>query len=453
MDSIVPSLNSLPVGFRFRPTEEELVNHYLKPKLLHDNVPTSIIPVFDLCKVEPWEVPGMSEIKSDEEWFFFNPVCYKYQNSKRVDRGTKCGFWKPTGNERYIRARGTNNVIGAKKTLVFYEGCTSDGSKSNWVIHEYYVKDLEESQKTYVLCRLMKKDNIKSRGKVDALTSDEGESSAHNQATVTKGGIDALVSDEGEPSRNMGSDIENQATPEGISYVDTLPEMDMVTMFKAREQAEYLPAIPQSPIAVDQEASFTNSTFPNACFRNEDTSFETTQMEEFLNSIMADENFVFDEESVLTFANGSPQLESSKRVYFESSDIEANAEVIFEMADNLVDSSTECNEHLKSSELRASKIIKSSHGAVHSVPCHLPSIHKANQEINESTTFQDDLYGVEASSCDSTVDKPLEINCIEISSSSTLRRCKNQRRSQKQKKVSSNVASCLGVRKSREFEN
>ncbi|KAK7294566.1 hypothetical protein RJT34_17455 [Clitoria ternatea] len=335
MDSIVPSLNSLPVGFRFKPSEEELVNHYLKRKLLHDDVPTRIIPVFNLCKVEPWEVPGMSEIKSDEEWFFFSPVCYKYQNGKRVDRETNCGYWKATGKERYIRARRTNNVIGAKKTFVFYEGCVSDRSKSNWVIHEYYVEDLEENQKTFVLCRLKKKDNIKSKGKVDALTSDEGEPNGHNQAAVTKGGIDAVVSDEGQPSRNMGSDNENQATPEGISYLDTLPETDMETMFQARDQAVYLPPIPQSPIVIDQEASFTNSTTPYAYFRNENnflqTLFEIAQQEEFLNSIMADENFVFNEESVQTFANSSTQLESSKRVYFESSDTEANAEVVSEM--------------------------------------------------------------------------------------------------------------------------
>lgn len=53
----------MPVGFRFRPTDEELVNYYLKHKLLADDFPVHIIPEIDLCKVEPWDVPGNANTK------------------------------------------------------------------------------------------------------------------------------------------------------------------------------------------------------------------------------------------------------------------------------------------------------------------------------------------------------------------------------------------------------
>ncbi|TKY64172.1 NAC domain-containing protein 14 [Spatholobus suberectus] len=46
------------VGLGFRPTDEELVDFYLKHKLLHDDPGVLIIPEIDLCDVEPWEVPG-----------------------------------------------------------------------------------------------------------------------------------------------------------------------------------------------------------------------------------------------------------------------------------------------------------------------------------------------------------------------------------------------------------
>lgn len=34
----------LPIGYRFRPTDEELILHYLKPKLLSFPFPSSVIP-------------------------------------------------------------------------------------------------------------------------------------------------------------------------------------------------------------------------------------------------------------------------------------------------------------------------------------------------------------------------------------------------------------------------
>lgn len=51
-------LESLPLGFRFRPTDEELVNHYLKSKINGRTHLVEVIPEVDVCKFEPWELPG-----------------------------------------------------------------------------------------------------------------------------------------------------------------------------------------------------------------------------------------------------------------------------------------------------------------------------------------------------------------------------------------------------------
>ena len=80
------------------------------------------------------------------EWFFFSPVDFKYSNSKRVNRTTKCGFWKPTGKDREIRSLDTDTLIATKKTLVYYKGRVSRGVKSNWIIHEYHAVTVHESQ-------------------------------------------------------------------------------------------------------------------------------------------------------------------------------------------------------------------------------------------------------------------------------------------------------------------
>lgn len=49
----------LPPGFRFHPTDEELVVHYLKKKANSAPLPVAIIAEVDLYKFDPWELPGI----------------------------------------------------------------------------------------------------------------------------------------------------------------------------------------------------------------------------------------------------------------------------------------------------------------------------------------------------------------------------------------------------------
>lgn len=49
----------LPVGFRFRPTDEELLLHYLKRKVLSASLPALFIPELDVFETDPWSLPGV----------------------------------------------------------------------------------------------------------------------------------------------------------------------------------------------------------------------------------------------------------------------------------------------------------------------------------------------------------------------------------------------------------
>jgi hypothetical protein len=49
----------LPPGFRFHPTDEELVAYYLKRKISGRHIEFDVIGVVDLYKCEPWDLPGI----------------------------------------------------------------------------------------------------------------------------------------------------------------------------------------------------------------------------------------------------------------------------------------------------------------------------------------------------------------------------------------------------------
>ncbi|KAL8532274.1 hypothetical protein ACS0TY_008756 [Phlomoides rotata] len=153
---------SLPPGFRFHPTDEELVAYYLKRKINGRKIDLEIIPEIDLYKCEPWDLPGKSLLPSkDLEWYFFSPRDRKYPNGSRTNRATKAGYWKATGKDRKVNSQ--MRSVGMKKTLVYYRGRAPHGARTDWVMHEYRLDDRECDtpssglQDAYALCRVFKK--------------------------------------------------------------------------------------------------------------------------------------------------------------------------------------------------------------------------------------------------------------------------------------------------------
>lgn len=59
MESIELLSHQLPPGFRFHPTDEELINAYLKKKITSSMTQfTSIIADINIYKYNPWDLPG-----------------------------------------------------------------------------------------------------------------------------------------------------------------------------------------------------------------------------------------------------------------------------------------------------------------------------------------------------------------------------------------------------------
>ncbi|MED6170204.1 NAC domain-containing protein [Stylosanthes scabra] len=151
----------LPPGFRFHPTDEELVMHYLCRKCTSQVIAVPIIAEIDLYKYDPWELPGMASY-GEKEWYFFSPRDRKYPNGSRPNRAAGTGYWKATGADKPI---GQPKPVGIKKALVFYSGKAPKGDKTNWIMHEYRLADVDRSIRKknslrlddWVLCRIYNK--------------------------------------------------------------------------------------------------------------------------------------------------------------------------------------------------------------------------------------------------------------------------------------------------------
>ncbi|KAL8547969.1 hypothetical protein ACS0TY_007311 [Phlomoides rotata] len=132
--------DTLPPGFRFHPSDEELVCHYLYKKIANEEVQIGTLEEIDLHICEPWQLPDVAKLNSNE-WYFFSFRDRKYATGFRTNRATTSGYWKATGKDRSIVNSRTLQVVGMRKTLVFYKSRAPNGIKSGWIMHEFRVEN------------------------------------------------------------------------------------------------------------------------------------------------------------------------------------------------------------------------------------------------------------------------------------------------------------------------
>ncbi|XP_074574288.1 NAC domain-containing protein 92-like [Curcuma longa] len=154
----------LPPGFRFHPKDEEIILHYLTPKIVNLSFTSTAIGDVDLNKCEPWQLRSKAKMQGEKEMYFFFHKDRKYPTGMRTNRATESGYWKATGKDKEIFKAKTTALIGMKKTLVFYKGRAPRGEKTNWVMHEFRLEgqhllpNLPKSSKDeWVVCRVMHK--------------------------------------------------------------------------------------------------------------------------------------------------------------------------------------------------------------------------------------------------------------------------------------------------------
>ncbi|KAK9069186.1 hypothetical protein SSX86_013302 [Deinandra increscens subsp. villosa] len=161
-------------GFRFYPTEEELISFYLKRKIepgtniLKQSI-DRVIPQLHVYDFYPWDLPqyvGEHCQGDTEQCFFFLPRQEKEARGGRPSRLTSSGYWKATGSLSIVYSSG-NRAIGIKRTMVFYNGRVPSGRKTKWKMNEYKAFQDESSNSKrkpklmgeFSLCRIYVKTN------------------------------------------------------------------------------------------------------------------------------------------------------------------------------------------------------------------------------------------------------------------------------------------------------
>ncbi|CAA6672159.1 unnamed protein product [Spirodela intermedia] len=166
--------HSLPPGFRFHPTDEELLLHYLVHKVSDSGFTGRAIADVDLNRCEPWDLPGKD---GGEGVVLLQPAGQEVPTGVRRNRATEAGYWKTTGKDKEIFSGATSlELVGMKKTL-----------KTNWVMHEYRLLPKSTSKNRndeWVVCRLFKK---RSEVKKSPTNQSRLGMTAHAMSLGTKG--------------------------------------------------------------------------------------------------------------------------------------------------------------------------------------------------------------------------------------------------------------------------
>ncbi|KAL5058919.1 hypothetical protein RYX36_030523 [Vicia faba] len=256
---MVTPQSNLPPGFRFHPTDAELILHYLRKKIASIPLPVSIIAEVDIYKLDPWELPAKA-LFGEKEWYFFSPRDRKYPNGARPNRAAASGYWKATGTDKTIVAslpcggRSQENIIGVKKALVFYKGKPPKGIKTNWIMHEYRLVDnnkpikLKDSSMRlddWVLCRIYNKSKC-------ALSSTESESIIGEIEHVD----DALIKETHFPiTKNTTPPHQNTLmSQKSVSFSNLLDAMDysMLSNFLSENHSN-------NPSGIGTSSNFNNT--------------------------------------------------------------------------------------------------------------------------------------------------------------------------------------------------
>nr|XP_043620324.1 NAC transcription factor 32-like [Erigeron canadensis] len=134
--------DSLPPGYRFCPTDAEIILYYLIPQIEKGTHPPCRLHKVNIYDHTPEELAAAHK-PCDANWYFLTPRTRRYANGKRPSRTTKGrGYWHASQSYAKVKDPGVVNGqvvdVGRKLSLAYFD---RNNNKTSWLMHEYTTND------------------------------------------------------------------------------------------------------------------------------------------------------------------------------------------------------------------------------------------------------------------------------------------------------------------------
>ncbi|KAJ8755404.1 hypothetical protein K2173_019202 [Erythroxylum novogranatense] len=138
----------LPHGFKFNPTDEELIQ-ILERKVAGQETALHFIVEANVYDHEPQDLDGNRGVASSNNESYY--YCKKDNDSREVFGR---GWWKATSHVKKVQVN--ERLFGKKRPLTFYKFKDTNrnrnhATKTNWIMHEY---SLESRTTEWRLCKM-----------------------------------------------------------------------------------------------------------------------------------------------------------------------------------------------------------------------------------------------------------------------------------------------------------
>lgn len=153
---------TFPPGYKFVPSEEDLIVHYLKPFLQNNKNPPPNVPIHrvNIYESNPERLSKEYVKGNDKEWFFITERTKMHESGKKKqNRSDNGGFWRARSSLEELKTR--NGVAFSRRVLEHYMGNNQNGVKSEWLMYEYLTESSpgdksngDNKRVDYALCKI-----------------------------------------------------------------------------------------------------------------------------------------------------------------------------------------------------------------------------------------------------------------------------------------------------------
>ncbi|XBI14352.1 hypothetical protein VPH35_140951 [Triticum aestivum] len=189
-EELVPQLR-FPAGYHFLPSDEELLDVYLRAKIDGREPPLDVFMDVDILDWDPAELVEKRKAYGEGRYFFFTKrtECPANKNGEpRRKLNNLRASWKATGRLGIIERSRTCETIGTRRILTYH---TKGVSHDKWSMNEYVLRG-REGLDQWVLCTIQEKlhwEAKSSKGTANKMaedTSSEGKTAAAGARKVRK---------------------------------------------------------------------------------------------------------------------------------------------------------------------------------------------------------------------------------------------------------------------------